>query len=184
MQEQPDVTKWDAWRPEEVARRLSNVEVPWYIAAGWALDLFLGGGHRAHEDIEIGVPRDRFNELADALEGFEFVEITEHQTWVRQPDTGAWRLDIFSEPSDGDTWLCRRDERIRLPYGNVIEHSDQGIPYARPEIVLLFKAKHRRVKDDADFAALLPRLEPERRRWLAEALELVHPGHPWLVQLG
>jgi len=32
--------------------------------------------------------------------------------------------------------------------------------------------------------AVVPRLEPERRRWLAEALELVHPGHPWLAELG
>ena len=51
------------------------------------------------------------------------------------------------------------------------------------EIVLLFKAKHAQEKDDADFAAVLPRLEPERRRWLADALELVHPGHRWLERL-
>ena len=183
MQEQPDVTKWDAWRPEEVASRLRQVEVPWYIAAGWALDLFLGGDYRAHEDIEIGVPRDRFDELVGALGGFELVEITSHQTWVREPETGAWRLDIFSEPSEGDLWICRRDSRIRLPYDDVIERTNGGIPYGRPEIVLLFKAKRTREKDDADLAAVLPRLGSERRRWLAEAVALVHPGHRWLAEL-
>jgi hypothetical protein len=183
MQELPDVTKWDSWRPEEVASRLAQVEAPWYVAAGWALDLFLGGGYRAHEDIEIGVPRGRFDEFADALNGFELVEITSHQTWVREPETGAWRLDIFSEPSDGDIWLCRRDKSIRLPYDDLIDLTDDGIPYGRPEVVLLFKAKRMHEKDDTDFAAVLPRLDPERRRWLVEALERVHPGHRWLDHL-
>jgi hypothetical protein len=59
----------------------------------------------------------------------------------------------------------------------------RGIPYGRPEIVLLYKAKHARPKDDADFAAVLPLLEPGRRRWLADALELVHPGHRWLAAI-
>ena len=55
------------------------------------------------------------------------------------------------EPADGDTWICRRDERIRMPYDQVIERTADGIPYGRPEIVLLFKAKAARPKDDADF---------------------------------
>jgi hypothetical protein len=94
--------------------------------------------------------------------------------------TGAWRLDIMSEPSNGDTWIFRRDERIRLPYDQVIERTADGTPYGRPEIILLFKANCVRPKDEADFAAVLPRLEAMERAWLADALELVHPGHRWL----
>src|SRR5688572_2029872 len=45
----PDVSKWDAWRPEEVSRVLSRVEAPWCVVAGWAIDLFLGGQRREHE---------------------------------------------------------------------------------------------------------------------------------------
>jgi len=106
-----------------------------------------------------------------------------HQTWVREPATGMWRFDVFREPSDGDAWICRRDDRIRLPYDRVIERTPDGIPFGRPEIVLLYKAKHARPKDDGDFAAALPLLEPERRQWLAHALELVHPSHRWLAEL-
>jgi hypothetical protein len=100
---------------------------------------------------------------------------------VREPATELWRFDVFREPSEGGTWVCRRDEGIRLPYNQVIAHTDDGIPYGRPEIVLLFKAKHaHRNRDRLDFEAVVPRLEPERRRWLADALERIHPGHPWL----
>ncbi len=196
----PDVAKWDAWRPEEVRRRLASVEAPWCVTAGWAIDLFLGAQRREHEDIEIAVPRDRLGEILGALAGYEFFAAgvpgpglvtplalvgdaadTYHQTWVREPATGVWRLDVFREPSDGDTWICRRDDGIRLPYDELIERTPNGIPYGRPEIVLLFKAKHAREKDDDDLAAVLPHLEPTRRRWLADALALVHPGHRWSI---
>jgi hypothetical protein len=201
---EPDVTKWNAWRPEQAARMLASLQAPWYVAAGWAIDLFLGAQRREHDDLEIAVPRNRLGEVVEALSAFEIFAIgvpgprlatpvaeagddaleASHQTWVREPETGFWRLDIFREPSDGDTWLCRRDESIRLPYSEVIAYTGDGIPYGRPEIVLLFKAKEARPKDDDDLAAVLPRLERERRDWLAAALARIHPGHRWLTELG
>ena len=199
----PDVDKWEAWRPEEAYRRLAGVEVPWYVAAGWAIDLFLGGERRDHEDLELAVPNARFGELAAALPELDpfvigtpenglataYAEVGDealsetHQTWFRERTTGLWRLDVFREPSDGDTWICRRDDRLRMPYERLVEHTAGGIPFGRPEVVLLYKAKHARPKDDADLAATLPRLDGGRRAWLAEALELVHPGHRWLADL-
>jgi hypothetical protein len=198
---EPDVSKWEAWRPGQVASLLQGVEAPWYVAAGWALDLFVGEQRREHEDLEIAVPNTRFDEFVSALDGLEPCVITgpneatplagardqlagTHQTWIREPATGLWRFDVFREPSDGDTWICRREPTIRMSYDELIEWSDEGIPYGRPEVILLFKAKHaQRERDTADFAQITPLLEAERRRWLAEALQLVHPGHPWLAQL-
>ena len=197
----PDISKWSAWRPEQVAVLLQGVETPWYVAAGWAIDLFLGGDYREHEDLEIAVSNRHFNEIVNELPGLDFCVISgpneatplahardlleeTHQTWVREPETGLWRFDVFREPSDGDTWVCRRDETIRLPYDYVIEHTGDGLPYCRPEIALLFKAKHSaRDKDQADFEAVVPRLAPEGRLWLAEALDRVHPGHSWRAAL-
>jgi hypothetical protein len=195
------VSQWAAWRPHEVAARLAGAEAPWYVAAGWAIDLFLGCDHREHEDLEIAVPNARFDEVADVIPELEFFVITgpheatplaqardrlaeTHQTWVREPQTHLWRFDVFREPSDGDTWVCRRDESLRLPYDRVIDWTADGIPYGRPEIVLLFKARHaHRDRDRADFEAAAPRLAPDRRQWLAEALERIHPGHPWIEAL-
>jgi hypothetical protein len=73
---EPDVSKWDAWRPEEAARLLQGVDAPWYIAGGWAIDLFLGGQRRDHEDLEIAVPSSRFDDVVEALPDFEFFVIT------------------------------------------------------------------------------------------------------------
>ena len=187
---------WEAWRPEDVYGRLAGLGVPWHVAAGWSIDLYLGGERRAHEDLEIAVPAARFHEVAAALPELEFFALADslahpvesepeilersHQTWGLDRAARVWRIDVFREPSDGDTWICRRDESIRFEGGGHIERTPAGIPYGRPELTLLFKAKHSREKDEDDLEAVLAVLEPERRRYLAELLERVHPGHPWI----
>lgn len=192
-----DDPPWDAWHPGDAARRLADVDVPWGVAAGWALDLFRGETTREHEDLEIAVPFGRFDQIRLALPELAFEVVgsghrwplgasafdTMVQTWGREPATGIYRVDVFREPHDGETWLCRRDEDIRRPYGEVIARTPDGIPYLVPEIVLLFKAKHDRPKDHADFEGVLPLLSDEQRAWLADGLARVHPGHAWLGRL-
>ncbi|MFJ1933231.1 nucleotidyltransferase domain-containing protein [Kitasatospora sp. NPDC088160] len=191
--------RWSScWRPDEVARRLAGVGTPWCVAAGWALDLFRGGQARAHGDIEIAIPAASFPEVRSRFPGYVFdavgsgriwedaapgVLAATHQTWLRDPATGDYLLDVFREPHDGDVWICRRDERIRFPYGDIIRHTAGGIPYLAPELVLLFKAKHLRRKDQADFDTTVPLMTPAQRGTLAELLARVHPGHPWLADL-
>ena len=167
------------------------------MAGGWAIDLFLGGQTREHHDIEVSVGPQGFEQARNALAGQEFLVVGDglarplseralaahRQTWVRDPETSAWRLDLFREPWESDTWVFRRDPRVRLPLERVIARTPGGIPYARPEIVLLFKAKAPSAKDEADRAVALPHLDEPSRAWLAEALRLVHPGHDWLAEL-
>jgi hypothetical protein len=189
----PDDVRWDPWRPHEVAGILAHVRAPWAVAGGWALDLFAGRTTRAHDDLEIAVPAAGFDEVRDALAGYDadvvgsgrrwplhdpaFAEL--HQTWFRDPATGTYRLDVFREPHDGPVWICRRDPRIRRPYRDVVLRSPDGVPFVAPEVVLLFKAKHDRAKDRDDLRRVLPLLGARRQAWLAEALRLVHPGHAW-----
>ncbi len=33
---------WQSWQPNEVAQLFSALAIPWWIAGGWAVDLFLG----------------------------------------------------------------------------------------------------------------------------------------------
>lgn len=189
-------TRWDAWSPADVAQRLSAVSAPWCVAAGWALDLFVGETTRAHDDIEIAIPAARFDEVVVALPGYEWDVVgggriwqyPEHlaghcQTWLREPATGRYRLDVFREPHAGDRWVCRRDDSITLPYGELIRRTGDNIPYVIPEVALLFKAKHLRDKDQADFDRVLPDLDSVRRSRLRSWLSRVHPGHRWINAL-
>ncbi|KAA0021062.1 hypothetical protein [Antrihabitans cavernicola] len=184
---------WDAWTPSEVAQRLSNVTAPWCVAAGWALELFSDRAARVHSDLEIAVPSSQFDQIVAAFSGFEWdvagngriwplpEGMADHfQTWLRQPATGRYRVDVFREPHVGSRWVCRRGTSITLPYEDLILRTDDGIPYVIPEVVLLFKAKHLRSKDQADFHQVLPVLDAERRERLCNWLSLVHPGHPWI----
>jgi hypothetical protein len=189
-----DLDDWGAWHPAEAARRLAGVDVPWAVIGGWSLDLFRGRQTREHEDLEIAIPEPGFRAVREAFADHEVYAIIDgqlsaideaslaesHQTWVRDPVSGSWRMDVVREQWDGDTWICRRDPRIRRPGSEVITHTADGIPYQRPEVALLFKAKHTREKDQLDFENVLPLLSPDARAWLTDALELVHPGHPWI----
>ncbi|MEU3032521.1 nucleotidyltransferase domain-containing protein [Streptomyces incarnatus] len=191
--------RWaDAWRPEQVAERLNGVGVPWCVAGGWALDLFRGEQTRPHGDLELAVPAARFTEIRDRFPECAFDAVgsgkvwaspeagelaATHQTWLRDPASGQFLFDVFREPHDGGTWICRRDERLRLPYDAIIERTTDGIPYLIPELVLLFKAKAARPKDQADFEGILPLLSRARRDFLGAWLTRVHPGHDWAARL-
>ena len=193
----PDMDAWQAWHPAQVADRLAGVRTPWYVAAGWAIDLHRGGAPREHEDLEIAVPEAGFAEIAGRFPELAFHVAgggrlvpavpaalpTHHQTWALDPVAGVWRFDVFREPHGGDVWICRRDARLRRPYAEIVRRSPQGIPYLAPDVVLLFKARHARPKDERDYAAMLPLLSADERAWLAGALGLVHPGHAWLAGL-
>jgi hypothetical protein len=191
--------RWSSsWTPVEVAQRLAGVRTPWYVAGGWALDLFLGRRTRVHGDIEIAVPEAGFPEVRQRFPGHVFdaagggriwedptpeVLAAVHQTWLRDPATGNYLLDVFREPHDGDTWICRHDEEIRFPYRAVIHHSRAGIPYLAPELVLLFKARHPRGKDRRDFDTTVPHMSRAQHETLAGLLARVQPEHPWLADL-
>jgi hypothetical protein len=201
---------WQPWHPAQVARLLQDVTAPWCVAAGWALDLFRGEQTREHEDLEIAVPNTpgTFGQVRAALSDYTlevpvgpepgtlwpldspaFSQV--HQTWVSEtrqdgPDgepIRVYRLDVFREPQHNGRWVCRRDQSITMTYEEIIRRDPAGIPYLAPHIVLLFKAKASRAKDNADLAGALPLLAPAERTWLGDMLKRVHPGHEWLDQL-
>jgi len=175
----PAEDAWLPWSPREIADRLAGISAPWCVVGGWALDLWHGRQTRAHHDLEIAIPRSYFAEVRRAFTGFEFFTASngtlsaeppsadQHQNWVLDPIARVWRVDIFLEPGDDTTWIYRRDPTLRLPRARTVAHTTDGIPYLRPELVLLFKAKAMRPKDELDFAAALPNID---REWLDELL--------------
>jgi aminoglycoside-2''-adenylyltransferase len=191
---------WDAWRPDEISSLLAGVDARWCVVGGWALALFRGRQTRAHEDLEIATPLWDFDVLRERLSAYEFfvagregfwpvdgaggAYFEYQQTMVRDPANGKWRVDVMRCPDDGTNWICALDRAIRMPYDESVAHTSDGIPYLRPELVLLYKGLQTRPKDQLDFEATTPLLDAAARRWLAEALrETKGSTHPWIKSL-
>jgi hypothetical protein len=196
---------WQPWQPEEVARFFSTLTVAWWIAGGWALDLFLGSPSREHEDIDVQVLRRDQQEVRTLFGAWDVQEAHPgelsaawpfreweagkplpprvHDVWCRPSKTDPWAIQLMIADTVDDQWIFRRDRRIRRPLAAVGQRTSDGIPYLAPEMQLLYKARAPRPKDEADFTHVLPALDQSRRQWLAWALALVHPHHPWLAQL-
>lgn len=195
---------WQPWLPQEVTNFFSALTVPWWIAGGWALDLFLGFQGRKHDDIDIEFLRRDQQAIRVLLREWDVQEahpelganwpfrewelgrdlsVGVHDIWCRPHKEAPWTLQFMVADTSDDQWLCRRDARIQRPLASVGRRTDDGIPYIAPEIQLLYKAKGLRPKDEVDFARTLPYLDEESRSWLAQALAVVHPDHPWLAQL-
>ncbi|MFG1609129.1 nucleotidyltransferase domain-containing protein [Actinoplanes sp. NPDC049265] len=191
----PDIDAWLPWDPPTFTARMPGADFPWMVAGGWAIDLFVGEQTREHGDLEIAVASSFFATVPPRFPELDFwvprgegklARMTaetlggdSHQTWAYDRAAQAWRFDVFREPHDGDIWICRRDESIRRPYSDVVSFTDNGIPYLNPEVVLLFKAKWARDKDQADLATAWPRMSPGQRDWFRQAVAQVHPGHEW-----
>jgi hypothetical protein len=188
-----------------VAAFFATLPVPWWIAGGWAIDLFLGRQTRAHEDIDVLILR-RDHQAARTLLGTwdvqaalppprdetwpfrpwrrdEALDESIHDIWCRPDVTQPWTLQLMISDTQGDQWLFRRMPVIRRSVATVGDLTPEGIPYLVPEIQLLYKAKGMRPKDEADFRQTLPVLHREQRIWLREALLQAHPQHPWVDHL-
>jgi hypothetical protein len=190
---------WAPLTPPEVAARMAALPARWWIVGGWAVDAFTGVA-REHEDIDVAffwkdLPAVHaqlspelciWSNLSGTLRPMRSPDerlADARQLWVRRDGMSPWLMDLAMTPHDGDTWISPRDDRIRMPLDDATFAAPDGIRYLRPELVLFMKARMARLKDDRDLATMLPLLEPERRRWLAEAIELVHPGHRWLAEI-
>jgi len=170
---------------------------PWYVAGGWALDLFLGRVTRPHEDVEVALFRQDQMQLREHLPDWEFVKVSRGRRdpwrsgeWLELPvheihgcqhETGT-ALEFLLNERQGGSWVYRRNAAVTLPLERVGgQRSD--LPYLRPEIVLLYKAKSPRPIDEEDFRSVLHALDDDGARWLFGALRECHPKHHWLEAL-
>lgn len=184
---------WVPLDPVEVRHLLRDYPHPWWIAGGWAIDMFLGRKTRHHEDIDVGffltdaldVQRTFLGwDLQLALSGTfrhwdDGYELTpdEDNVWARPTPESAWAVQFMFNPGGGSTWVYHRVPTITRPLDEVILRTGDGIPFLAPEVQLLYKAGSRggvRPKDQADFDTVLPHLDATRRRWLRNALPSEH----------
>jgi hypothetical protein len=192
--------EWQPWTPEQVAELLADWPHPWWIAGGYALDAFTGLT-RAHSDIDVAILRRDIPALhaylgaaytcwaagSGALRPLTPSEPElpgwADQCWVREHAAAPWRADVLANPDRNGAWVFRRDHAIVLPLAQVVWHDGAGTAFQRPEITLAWKAKHRRVKDDLDFARTWPLLDSAARTWLRATLARLDSDHPWLTRI-
>ncbi|HEX6540668.1 MAG TPA: aminoglycoside adenylyltransferase [Ktedonobacterales bacterium] len=197
--------RWRPWTPDKAATFFAALHVPWWIAGGWAIDLYLQRQTREHEDIDILVLRRDQDAVRTLLEAWdvqaalppprdetwpfrpwhlaEVLDGTIHDIWCRPEAPKPWTFQLMIDDTHGEEWLFRRMPTIRRSVATLGDITPEGIPYLAPEIQLLYKAKGLRPKDEADFRHTVPMLNRERRIWLRDSLTQVHPHHPWLDHL-
>ena len=194
---------WDPMAVEDAAELMSGAGVPWWIAGGWAIDLFLGRQTRPHGDTDILIRRDDQLAVQDHLTSRglilyktqqpglrpwprgEFLKRPVNDVWCRPGPEAPWVLQLMLLSTDGDQWVFRRDTAIRGPLAGLGLKTSSGIPYVCPHIQLLYKAgRDVATRDQADFDLAIAKMRPEDRMWLLRNLErCFDKDHPWIEQL-
>ncbi|WP_196787251.1 nucleotidyltransferase domain-containing protein [Burkholderia stagnalis] len=181
--------------PAELARRLSDIRLPWCVVGGWALDLWHGAQTREHGDLEFTILREDFGIFRQAFGDLAFYtahagvveklpatrdapsEIMQFRGFDRAAE--SWRIDMMIEPGTHALWAYKRDPSFKRPRADMVTRTADGIPYLNPSAVLLFKARDRRPKDRQDFERALPNLPAIERAWRKDCLDALHPGNEW-----
>jgi hypothetical protein len=176
---------------------MSGFDYPWFFAGGWALDLYCGRETREHKDVEIAMFRKDQLHLKKYLTGWDFQKVDLHSMspWegdflvrpiheihASNKDTGEVLEILLNEGTERE-WIFRRNNRIKLPKDAVWCYAESGLPVLNPEIVLLYKAKNTREKDNQDFFIMKDYLNKDQKTWLRQSVLLQHPKHEWLEYL-
>ena len=183
----------------KLSRLLNDFKQPWFIAGGWAIDLFIGDVTRVHKDVEIAIFRKDHNSLREYLFGWEFTKVVNgkmqpwnENEWLELPiheihahtkNNLLSELEILLDECSQSEWRFRRNLDIARPLSMIPLRTDIGIPFLAPEIVLLYKAKNPRSKDEDDFYRVCRLLDEERQVWLKQAITVCYPRHHWLTKL-
>lgn len=187
---------WRDLRPADAVVLFSGYPGRWWIAGGWAIEAFTGVA-RAHDDIDLGIPRSDVSilrlHLAAQLDVWaadsgtlrpligpadDPLPATCGNLWLRRSGADAWEYDVVLTDASHSWWHYERDRRVTRKIDDIL-WTRNGISYLRPEVQLLHKAPGLRPKDQQDFETCLPSMDAVARTWLRSALDLAHPGHPW-----
>jgi hypothetical protein len=186
--------------PLKIQSLMRNFKSDWFVAGGWAIDLYLETETRRHDDIEIAIFRRDQIELQSYFAGWrlqkvradefsiwqqaEFLELPTHEIHCHKENAALQSFEVLlNEINEDDEWIFRRNVKVTTPLSKLHLTSNLGIKFLRPEIVLLYKSKNPRAKDEQDFITSVKHLDVESRSWLKNALSFCYEEHHWLQNL-
>ena len=185
--------------PLQVWSVMRDFKPDWFIAGGWAIDLYLGQVTRQHDDIEIAIFRQDQIALQNYLNGWvlkkavngelsdwnrgERLELPTHEIHCFNVADEPQFLEVLLNENDSGKWLFRRNVKITKPLSKLSLTSNLGIKFLRPEVILLYKSKNPRHKDEQDFEVVVEHLDIESKEWLKNALTVCYSEHHWLQRL-
>lgn len=193
-----DVSEIDA-----LSSYLAPYTLPWCVAGGWAVDLHLNRRTRRHDDVDVMVldrdvgtfyaamvgSLDLFAERPETGERFEWKPGQALTPGVEALAAdidlghGSTKVQFLVARTDGGDWVYHRGGgTLRLPLEEIALNR-AGTPYLTPRVLLLFKSRQMRPKDDADFQVLSDALDPSECRWLLDRLRGWQRDHPWIEPL-
>ncbi|MEA3438646.1 MAG: amino acid transporter [Chloroflexota bacterium] len=192
---------WDPISTEEAKIIFGAMAIPWWIAGGVALDLYIGQATRVHGDLDVLILRedqlvfqqfmsdwDLHKTSQPGLKPWpvgEYLEIGVNQVWCRKTPESKWCLEVMFMDTIEDEWVYRRANGIKGSVTDMGWMTSDEIPCLLPEIQLLYKARLKpAVKDSIDFETILPYLSETQKHWLQSALKIQYPnGHPWIIAI-
>ena len=180
--------------PKRIAKLFNQYKGKWMIAGGWAIDLFLNKQTRNHSDIEIAIPRNEQLAIKSYLAYWRLGYIKSAKTipWIKDDFLelpiheiygiyGEEKIEILLNEFDEKKWRYRRNLKIEYPSEKAIITSKLNIPILCPEIVLLYKSKSYRKKDENDFLNSIEMIDSKNLKWLCEAIQKTHGiNHQWI----
>jgi hypothetical protein len=185
--------------PQKIAALMWNFQSDWFIAGGWAIDLYLGEITRPHADIEMAIFRRDQIALQNYLNGWllqksenavlstwsqnEFLELPVHEIHCYRETSEPQNFEVLLNERNDNEWIYRRNAKVKKSLTEIYLTTDSGIKFLRPEIVLLYKSKNPRAKDEQDFASVVKRLDVASKKWFENALAVGDSKHDWLRRL-
>jgi hypothetical protein len=134
-------------------------------------------------DFQYAVPGTSNPVVFESWKSGEILDFHIHGSWARESQEKPWRFEFLLHEIDQAVWSFRYCLEVQHPLEEIKALTSDGIPYLRPEVVLLYKAARMRTVDDEDFRHVLPYLNSEQRGQLFRDLTRFRPDHPWLSLL-
>jgi Aminoglycoside-2''-adenylyltransferase len=128
---------WEPIGPRAVADLLEELEAPWWIAGGCAVDLFLGRETRRHDDFDVALLRSDQGALFEELRDWDLYYATPGHTlepwdghWLESPIHGIWgrrsnapnspwTCEFLLNEQEHGNWVFRRNQAITRPLEDI-----------------------------------------------------------------